>query len=148
MSAITPNCVHEVIPEGDDELREICGAMKSHIERSASPREFAAWLGLETGVAGYVYDTVPVALYCGRSAADFTDAVEAQSLPRISNIHVLVTRTTYGNLIRINPTGIDKLGLHPVAEKRHNVFMMKSSISVKDSPLSRCDSFCIEGNAS
>lgn len=47
----------------DDELRELLKAMRAHIDRGAPIQEFAASLGLERGVTGYAYHSVPVALY-------------------------------------------------------------------------------------
>lgn len=49
---------------GDDaEWRQRTGAMAQGIAAHQSVREFAAALGLEKGVSGYIYSTVPVALY-------------------------------------------------------------------------------------
>jgi len=67
-----------VVPAGDDELAEILVWLEEDLKRGKSPAEFAATLGLEFGVTGYIYHTVPVALYCWlRAGGCFREAVEA-----------------------------------------------------------------------
>lgn len=52
--------------------------MARMLEQGAEPYDFAAALGLQKGVSGYVMHTVPVALYCSLSAqTDFRKAIEA-----------------------------------------------------------------------
>ncbi len=56
----------------DAEWRGIVRQLAEAAERNASVEEFAALLGLEAGVSGYVYHTVPVAAYaCVRHFGDF-----------------------------------------------------------------------------
>jgi ADP-ribosylglycohydrolase len=69
--------VRGVIRAGDDELAEILVWLEEDLNRGKSPAEFAASLGLEFGVTGYIYHTVPVALYCWLgSGGCFRQAVE------------------------------------------------------------------------
>ena len=51
------------LPDLDDELRLILGMMREHLDRGAPLAAFAASLGVGSGVTGYAYRTVPVALY-------------------------------------------------------------------------------------
>ena len=61
----------------DPELNGVLDRLAQHLARGADPAEFAAALGLGRGVSGYVYHTVPTALYCWlRSPGDFRRAVE------------------------------------------------------------------------
>jgi ADP-ribosyl-[dinitrogen reductase] hydrolase len=61
----------------DAELAGLLARMKEHLERDAPAEELAAALGLRGGVSGYVYHTVPLALYCWlRAPGDFRQAVE------------------------------------------------------------------------
>jgi ADP-ribosylglycohydrolase len=61
----------------DEELIEVLGKMEKHLKRRAPAAELADSLGLGWGVTGYVYHTVPLALYCWlRSPGDFRAAVE------------------------------------------------------------------------
>jgi ADP-ribosyl-[dinitrogen reductase] hydrolase len=48
----------------DAELLELLGKMEDHLKRDATAVEFADALGLQRGVTGYIYHSVPVALYC------------------------------------------------------------------------------------
>jgi ADP-ribosylglycohydrolase len=67
-----------MIPVDDCEIRQILGAMHEHLDRGATIEEFAASHGLHNGVTGYIYHTVPVALYCWLAyPRDFRPAVEA-----------------------------------------------------------------------
>jgi ADP-ribosyl-[dinitrogen reductase] hydrolase len=60
------------------ELRELIESVRRGLEQGASPDEFAAHLGLERGVSGYMYHTVPAALFCFlRYPSDFRAAVES-----------------------------------------------------------------------
>jgi ADP-ribosylglycohydrolase len=61
----------------DEELAPLLAKLEDHLRRDAPAAELAAALGLRRGVTGYVYHTVPVALYCWlRSPGDFRRAVE------------------------------------------------------------------------
>jgi ADP-ribosyl-[dinitrogen reductase] hydrolase len=65
------------LPDVDAELAAIFAQMEGHLRRGASAEEFADALGLRRGVSGYIYHTVPVALYCWlRWPGDFRRAVE------------------------------------------------------------------------
>lgn len=60
----------------DHELKSLLISLRQQLHRGATPAQFAASLGLERGVGGYMYHTVPVALYCWlRSPGDFEQAV-------------------------------------------------------------------------
>jgi len=61
---------------GDQELLSLLESLRGHVERAAMTEEFAATMGLGRGVTGYIYHTVPVALFCWlRSPDDFERAV-------------------------------------------------------------------------
>jgi ADP-ribosylglycohydrolase len=63
--------------ELDAELSGILDQMEDHLRRNAPAVELADALGLRAGVSGYIYHTVPIALYCWlRSPADFRAVVE------------------------------------------------------------------------
>jgi ADP-ribosylglycohydrolase len=63
--------------EGDAELMGLLGLLDEHRGRGAPAAEFAEALGLRRGISGYVYHTVPAALYCWLcSPGDFRRAVE------------------------------------------------------------------------
>jgi ADP-ribosylglycohydrolase len=69
--------VREALPNADDELRGLLDKMEDHLRRGAPAVELADALGLHRGVSGYVYRTVPLALYCWlRHPGDFRQAVE------------------------------------------------------------------------
>jgi ADP-ribosylglycohydrolase len=69
--------VRKAIPELDPELRALLYMIEEHAKRNASAEELADALGLRRGVSGYVYHTVPIALYCWlRHPGDFRRAVE------------------------------------------------------------------------
>jgi hypothetical protein len=69
--------VCDAIPDIDDELRGLMIKMEEHLKRAAPATELADALGLHRGVSGYVYHTVPLALYCWlRNPTDFRRAVE------------------------------------------------------------------------
>jgi ADP-ribosylglycohydrolase len=60
----------------DPELASLLAKLREHLRRNAVPAEFAAAFGLQCGVSGYMYHTLPVALYCWlRSPGDFERAV-------------------------------------------------------------------------
>jgi ADP-ribosylglycohydrolase len=61
----------------DDEFNRLLDQLNEHLERDIPPGAFADTLGLQHGVSGYIYDTVPVALYCWlHSPTDFRRAME------------------------------------------------------------------------
>ncbi len=65
------------LPDLDDELARALDRMEEHLARSAPVAELATSLGQQRGVSGYVYHTVPVALYAWlRWPGDFRRAVE------------------------------------------------------------------------
>ncbi len=60
----------------DDELLRALERVGWHLERKSSPASLADEMGLANGVTGYVYHTVPIALFCWlRSPGDFRQAV-------------------------------------------------------------------------
>lgn len=48
----------------DAELLDLLGKMEDYLKRNAPAAELADALGLQRGVTGYVYHTVPLAVYC------------------------------------------------------------------------------------
>jgi len=63
---------------GDDEWLEICRKLTMALTAGKSVSEFANDLGLERGVTGYAYHSVPVALYAWlRHSDDFRAALTA-----------------------------------------------------------------------
>jgi ADP-ribosylglycohydrolase len=65
------------LPDADYELLRLLDTVEDHLRRDAAAVELADALGLHRGVGGYVYNTVPVALYCWlRHPSDFKRAVE------------------------------------------------------------------------
>ncbi len=61
----------------DSGLRSALGVLSRHLAQGDSPAEAARGLGLRNGVGGYIYETVPMALYCWlRHPEDFRRAVE------------------------------------------------------------------------
>jgi ADP-ribosylglycohydrolase len=61
----------------DAELLDLLCKMEDHLKRDATAVVFADALGLHRGVTGYVYHTVPLALYCWlRHPVSFRGAVE------------------------------------------------------------------------
>lgn len=63
--------------ELDAELSGILEKIEEHLQRGAQAGELAQSLGLQRGVTGYIYHTVPLALYCWlQSTGDFRRAVE------------------------------------------------------------------------
>jgi ADP-ribosylglycohydrolase len=70
--------VRRAIPAGDDELAELFVWFEEELNQGKSPADFADTLGLQFGVSGYIYHTVPAALYCWlRSGGNIRQAVEA-----------------------------------------------------------------------
>jgi ADP-ribosylglycohydrolase len=74
-----PRCVAGIIAEiQDEELRELLRQVQRSLEEQESAAAFASRLHLVNGVSGYMYHTVPVALYCFlRHPGDFRAAVES-----------------------------------------------------------------------
>jgi ADP-ribosylglycohydrolase len=67
----------EALPDADDELRGLLRMLAAYLERGAPAEELADAMGLERGVSGYAYHTVPLALYCWlRNPGGFRAAVE------------------------------------------------------------------------
>ncbi len=65
------------MPDLDNELAGLLTSVAEHLQRDAAAAVLADALGLERGVTGYVYHTVPLALYCWlRHPGDFRAAVE------------------------------------------------------------------------
>ncbi|WP_437671095.1 ADP-ribosylglycohydrolase family protein [Sorangium sp. So ce131] len=61
----------------DVELRRRLDCAAEHLARRASAEEFAAALGLDQGVSGFILDTAPAALFCWLAhPGDFRRAVE------------------------------------------------------------------------
>jgi ADP-ribosylglycohydrolase len=68
----------EHLPDIDDKLAAILDQVELHAARAAAPAELADALGLQRGVSGYVYHTVPLSLYAWlRWPDNFRRAVEA-----------------------------------------------------------------------
>lgn len=68
---------HEALPDADQELRRLLDNLEAQLSAKAPAARLAEALGLHRGISGYVYHTVPVALYCWlRSRGDFRSAVE------------------------------------------------------------------------
>ena len=62
----------------DDEWQAICRRLGESLAAGKSVQEFADWLGLQDGVSGYAYHSVPVALYAWmRHPQDFRAALES-----------------------------------------------------------------------
>ena len=62
---------NQILPElksamhdSDAELEQFLAIMEDHLGRGDTPDQFANALGQTRGVSGYIYHTVPVALYC------------------------------------------------------------------------------------
>lgn len=69
--------LHHAIPDLDGDLKERLAQVAEHFGRGAPASELVESFGLKRGVTGYMYHTVPVALYCWlRSPGDFRRAVE------------------------------------------------------------------------
>jgi ADP-ribosylglycohydrolase len=62
----------------DKELIDLLGNINTQLTDGATVADFAASLGLEKGVSGYIYHTVPVAIFAWlRHPDSFRDAVES-----------------------------------------------------------------------
>jgi ADP-ribosylglycohydrolase len=67
----------QVLLDQDDKLRRLLDQMEEHLRRNAPAAELADALGLQRGVSGYIYHTVPLAWYGWlRHPGDFRRAVE------------------------------------------------------------------------
>lgn len=67
----------EALPDADEKLCGLLDKIEDHLRRDAPAVELADTLGLRRGVSGYVYHTVPLALYCWlRNPRSFRQAVE------------------------------------------------------------------------
>ena len=65
------------LPDRDDKLDRLLNQLEDHLQRNVPAVGFADALGLDRGVSGYIYHTVPLALYCWlRHPGDFRAAVE------------------------------------------------------------------------
>jgi ADP-ribosyl-[dinitrogen reductase] hydrolase len=65
------------LPDADEELQSLLGKLEGHLQRDAPTVELADALGLQRGISGYVYHTVPLALYCWlRHRGSFRRAIE------------------------------------------------------------------------
>jgi hypothetical protein len=65
------------VAKEDRELDQLLKRLQDHLGRATPPADVVADLGLGRGVTGYVYHTVPLALYCWlRWPGDFRRAVE------------------------------------------------------------------------
>jgi ADP-ribosylglycohydrolase len=65
------------LPDADDELLRLLEQMEEHLKRDAPAVALADAWDLQRGISGYVYQTVPLALYCWlRHPRDFQCAVE------------------------------------------------------------------------
>jgi ADP-ribosylglycohydrolase len=61
----------------DDELNRFLDQLNEHLRRDAAPEALADALRLRHGISGYIYHTVPMALYCWlRSGGDFQRSVD------------------------------------------------------------------------
>jgi hypothetical protein len=70
--------VRDAMGAMDDELQRLLAEVAKHLQQDAPAEKLAEALGLRRGVSGYVYHTVPLALYCWlRHPSDFRQAVEA-----------------------------------------------------------------------
>jgi ADP-ribosyl-[dinitrogen reductase] hydrolase len=69
--------IRERLGEVDAELNHLLDHLDQRLQRAAPPHSLAEALGLRQGVSGYIYHTVPMALYCWlRNPGDFRQAVE------------------------------------------------------------------------
>jgi ADP-ribosylglycohydrolase len=65
------------LPNEDFELLSLLNLMEHHAKSFAALSAFAGALGVRKGVSGYIYQTVPIALYSWlHSPGDFREAVE------------------------------------------------------------------------
>jgi ADP-ribosylglycohydrolase len=69
--------IRDAVPDLDEELQGLLKKVEDHGRRDTPAVELANTLGLGRGVSGYIYHTVPLALYCWlRHPGDFRGAVE------------------------------------------------------------------------
>lgn len=69
--------IRSQLTEPDEELIGLLTQIDEHLKRDAPAEALADGLGLRKGISGYIYHTVPLALYCWlRSPGDFRQAVE------------------------------------------------------------------------
>jgi ADP-ribosylglycohydrolase len=69
--------VRDDLNDIDAELSGLLARMEDHLTRKAPAVELADAMGLQRGVTGYIYHSVPLALYCWlRSPGDYRQAVE------------------------------------------------------------------------
>lgn len=69
--------IRDALPDIDDELQRLLTQAEKHLQEDAPAEKLADALGLRRGVSGYVYHTVPLALYCWlRHPGNFRQAVE------------------------------------------------------------------------
>jgi ADP-ribosylglycohydrolase len=66
-AGVDPVALHRemraALPDADPELLRLLDQIEEHRQRRAEPAELARSLGQQRGVSGYIYRTVPVALY-------------------------------------------------------------------------------------
>jgi ADP-ribosylglycohydrolase len=79
--SITPlsslEAIRSRLADSDDELDRLLNQMEAHLKCDAPAEALADALGLRRGVSGYIYHTVPAAIYCWlRSPGNFRRAVE------------------------------------------------------------------------
>jgi ADP-ribosylglycohydrolase len=68
--------VRSALQDADNEITGLLAQMERHLARGAAPAEFVNALGLSRGVTGYIYHSVPAALFCWlRFPGDFRRAV-------------------------------------------------------------------------
>ena len=70
--------VLEVLPTlgENDEWRDLCNKLAQALSAGRSVREFALAIGMERGVSGYAFHTVPIAIYAAlRHGEDFESAL-------------------------------------------------------------------------
>jgi ADP-ribosyl-[dinitrogen reductase] hydrolase len=80
-AGVTADAFFRLVQEGplqpDRELQRLLATMERHARQGDAAEKVAEELGLQRGVTGYVYHTVPLALYCWlRAPGDFRAAVE------------------------------------------------------------------------
>jgi ADP-ribosylglycohydrolase len=67
----------DALPDRDKQLGELLDQLEDQLKQGLPAEEFADALGQKRGVSGFVYHTVPLALYCWlRHRGDFRAAVE------------------------------------------------------------------------
>ena len=77
-AAVYSACLRNAVDDPDEELLDWIEKLESSVARRVSVADFAETLGCRKGVSGYVYHTVPVAVFAWlRYPADFTRAIDA-----------------------------------------------------------------------